>query len=144
MTTKYITVLIRIMLLAAWAPTVAAAGVVASLIPDPLAGLSFNVPLAVIVVNFGFSTLAAITTLAIRVNAQLMKAPNEPLPHIWTFCAAHVLGSWLTGAFFFMIGQHQQVGLWLGLGMVLLGSFGGAKLLEMAVEKYLPMRGPLA
>lgn len=140
MTNKYITIIIRIMLFVAWMPSVAAASVVASLIPDPLAGLSFNVPLAVLVVNFGFSTLAAITTLAIRVNAQLMKAPDQPLPHVWIFCAAHVLGSWLTGSFFFMIGQHQQVGLWLGLGMVLLGSFGGAKLLEMAVEKYLPMR----
>jgi hypothetical protein len=139
MTTKYVSIIIRLMMLAAWLPTVAFAGMVAALAPEA-AAMGFNVPLVVLVVNFGFSTLAAITTLAIRINAQLMAAPDKPLPHPWVFCIAHIGGSWLAGAFFFIIGQHQQVGLWMGLGIVILASFTGAKALEMAVERYLPTR----
>lgn len=139
MTTKYVSIIIRLMMLAAWLPSVAFAAMTAA-ITQEAATLGFNVPLVVLVVNFGFSTLAAITTLAIRINAQLMQAPEKPLPHPWIFCVAHISGSWLAGGFFFVIAQHQQLGLWLGLGTVILGSFGGAKLLEMAVEKYLPMR----
>jgi len=140
MTSKYLSMVIRAMLALVWLPTLAFAGVVATVAPTGPEVL--NVPLVVLIVNLVFSTLAGGTTLAIRINAQLMSSPEKPLPRPWLFCLAHMLGSWLAGSFFFLVAQHNGVGLWMGFGMVLLGSFGGAKLLETAVEKYLPMAPP--
>lgn len=139
MSKKYFSIVLRAMLTLLWVPSLAFAGVVAVVDPGGLEIL--NVPLVVVIVNCVFSTLAGGTTLAIRVNAELMNNPDRPLPRPWLFCLAHMLGSWLAGTFFFLVAQHQQAGIWMGFGFVLLGSFGGAKLLELAVEKYLPM-GP--
>lgn len=139
MSKKYFSIMLRVMLALLWVPSLCFAGVVAAVNPGGPEVL--NVPLVVVIVNVAFSTLAGGTTLAIRVNAELFANPDRPLPRPWLFCVAHMLGSWLAGIFFFLIAQHQQAGLWMGFGWVLLGSFGGAKLLEMAVEKFLPM-GP--
>lgn len=139
MTNKYLSIVIRATLALVWLPALAFAGVVATIAPTNPEVL--EVPLIVLVVNLVFSTLAGGTTLAIRINAQLMSSPEMPLPRPWLFCLSHMLGSWLAGSFFFLIAQHNSVGIWMGFGMVLLGSFGGAKLLETAVEKYLPLRG---
>ena len=135
--TRHITILIRLLAVFCWVPTTALAAVVAQLGPE---SEFVNITLLVVLVNLGFSTLAGATTLAIRINGQLLKDPDKPLPKPWIFCAAHMGGSYSAGSFFFFVAQHQHVGFWMGLGWVLLASFGGAKLLEMAVEKYLPMR----
>ncbi len=135
--TRHITFLIKFLAFFGWVPTTALAAVVAQLGPESDA---INVPLLVVAVNLGFSTLAGATTLAIRINGQLLKDPDKPLPKPWLFCTAHMLGSWCAGSFFFMLAQHQHVGFWMGLGWVLLASFAGAKVLELAVERYLPMR----
>ncbi|MES2909844.1 MAG: hypothetical protein V4718_00560 [Pseudomonadota bacterium] len=138
--TRHITILIKLLAIFSWMPTAGLAAVVAQLGPD---SEFVNVTLLVVLVNLGFSTLAGATTLAIRINGQLLKNPEKPLPKPWLFCAAHMLGSWCAGSFFFMLGQHQHVGFWMCLGWVLLASFAGAKVLELAVERYLPMRPTL-
>ena len=136
MTNKYLSFVIKVLVLLLWAPALVFAGIIAAA-PDSQEIL--NVPMVVLMVNLVIATLAGGTTLAIRINAQLMNAPDKPLPRPGLFCTAHMLGSWLSGTFFFLLSQHQQTGVWLGFSIVLLGSFSGAKALELAVEKYLPM-----
>lgn len=139
MSNKYLSFVIKVLVLLLWLPALAFAGIVATA-PDAHEVLS--VPLVVVVVNLVLATLAGGTTLAIRINAQLMSAPDKPLPRPALFCTAHMLGSWLSGTFFFLLSQHQQASVWMGFGIVLLGAFSGAKALEVAVEKYLPMGAP--
>ena len=110
MTNKYLSFVIKVLVLLLWAPALVFAGIIAAA-PDSQEIL--NVPMVVLMVNLVIATLAGGTTLAIRINAQLMNAPDKS--------------------------QHQQTGVWLGFSIVLLGSFSGAKALELAVEKYLPM-----
>ncbi|MES2415090.1 MAG: hypothetical protein V4614_14885 [Pseudomonadota bacterium] len=128
--------LVKILLFALWVPTLACAAMTSTVQSSE----TFNVPVWVLAANFLVSLAAGVTTLAIRINAQLYAAPDKPIPFMKSFCFAHMLGSLLTGGFFFLISQHQQLGLWMGLAVVLLGSFAGAKALEKAVEHYLPMR----
>lgn len=142
MSNKYLSFVIKLMIAMIWLPTLAFAGVVVTSTPDPLVLL--NVPVVVVVVNIVFATLAGATTLAIRINTQLTSTPNQALPNPGLFCLAHMMGSWLAGIFMFLITQAQQTGLWMGFGLVLLASFSGAKFLEKAVEKLLPMSGPAA
>jgi hypothetical protein len=132
----YVSYLFWSMLAMVWVPTLAFAGVVAV---TP-AGEVLNVPAVIVVVNLILSTLAGVTTLAIRINAQLFAAPESKLPRPLLFCTAHMMGSWLAGTSVFLLSQHLQVGIWMGFMQVLLASFGGAKVLEMLAEKYLPMR----
>uniref|UniRef100_UPI0025F63590 hypothetical protein n=1 Tax=uncultured Xylophilus sp. TaxID=296832 RepID=UPI0025F63590 len=60
-----------------------------------------------------------------------------PLPRPLLFCAAHMLGSWLAGTLAFITAQQQVMDVWLGLGLVIVASFIGAKFVEGAAERYL-------
>ena len=139
MTTRYLSIVMRAMLWFMWfAHGLAAAAVAAVTSASDLETL--NVPLVIVGINLLFSTLVGGTTLAIRINAQLLKDPDKPLPRPWLFCAAHMGGAWIAGILAFVWGQHQHVGIWFGFGMVLTGSFMGSRLFEVLTEKYFPMR----
>jgi hypothetical protein len=89
-----------------------------------------------------FSTLAGAFTLALRIMAELKTnhdagTPDKPLFAPWATGISHVIGSWLAGALFFMLGMAWQEGVWMLMAQVLMASVGGAKVLESAVDNWL-------
>ena len=72
-------------------------------------------------------TLAAATTLCKRVLDEYKAndaagQPDKPLVRPWLFAVSHMLGSWLAGAGFFLVGMSQGVNVWMLLAMVLVAS----------------------
>ncbi len=133
--TRYLLTLQRALLVFLWTPTIVLA-----------ATASQSQLLAVDGVLFWAScvlaTMMAITVLFIRLNTQFAKDPTRPLVRPWMFAGAHMGGSWMAGAVAFVIGQAQQVSPWYILLGVLLASFLGARFLEAAAERYLPVVRP--
>lgn len=132
MTIRYILRCLWGLLAFMWLPTIAFAGAIAAGID------ALNVPILLLVLSVLLSTLAGATTLAIKLSAALIAAPDEPLPYAWLTCLAHMLGSWTAGTLLFLINQHLGTAVWLGLAWVLGASFGGAKTVELVVQKYMP------
>lgn len=83
------------------------------------------------------ATMAGATTLAIRLNGLTNEEPPRPLVKPWLFCFAHMMGSWLAGTVAFLLGRSQAMEVWASLLVVVLLSFGGAKVVEQMAEKYL-------
>lgn len=145
MMTRYLSATIRCLLLFTWlaaAPCVYALAAVAT--ADQM---DVNIPASLLVATFLLSTLAGATTFAIRVVAELKtiadsENPSKPLVTPWLFCLSHMCGSWLAGTLFFLFAMQQQAGVWMLLSMVLLASFGGAKVIESAAERWLPTNYP--
>lgn len=121
------------LLVTMWLPTLAfAAGAAAGV-------ESLNVPVLLVLISLGLSSLAGGTTLAMRFDAALRAEPGKPLARPWLFCASHMLGSWTAGTMVFLINQHLATPVWLGLAMVVGISFMGAKGVELLIERYLPV-----
>ena len=93
-----------------------------------------NVPIVLMMATMFVSTLAGVTTLAMRVVAEIRA--TAALLNPWLYCASHMLGSWCAGtlAFFFAMQQHSDV--WVLLAAVLLASFCGAKGLEKVADMW--------
>ena len=117
---------------AAMAPHVAAA------IEDPL-----NIPPVLMGLAMVISSLAGATALLMRIDRELSAAPDKPLPRPWIMSLSHMFGAWLAGTFAFIVARQYAFDVWPTLGLVLGLSFGNAKALEAALEKWLPGRiGP--
>jgi hypothetical protein len=87
------------------------------------------------------STLAGITALFIRISAAINDAPPDqairPIRNIWLLVGAQMCGSWLAGLCgFFVASQFGMAGLLVGF-WVPMCAFGGAKLLELAYNKFI-------
>lgn len=132
---QYLIRVVRWMVLLMWAPAAAFAAVLASTGAD---ASPLNIPSALLVATLLLSTLAGATTLAQRLVSDLRADPPKPLVKPWLYCVSHMLGSWLSGAFFFLACMSQGTGVWTLLCTVLIASFLGAKALEAAAEKWLP------
>ena len=136
--TRYLLALIRAGVMLAWMPTAALAVVVTSQVQGPVIVLDWGL----VAIAAAISTLTGGTTLAIRVNQRLMAEPDRPLVRPWMFAISHMLGSWVAGVSAFLGAMSREIGVWELLLGVLLASFLGAKFLEMAAEKWLPVVVP--
>lgn len=86
------------------------------------------------------STLAGITALLIRISAAINDAPHDqaiqPIRNIRLLVCTQMFGSWLAGLCgFFVASEFRMAGLLVGL-WVPMCAFGGAKLLELAYNKF--------
>lgn len=132
MTTRYLRICLRAMLICLWAPTLSTAAALLVVVDGTVA-----VPVSLLIVTAMLSSLSGATALVIRIDRELRSTPGQPLPRPWLFAASHMLGSWLAGTLAFMVGQQQKVDVWFALGFVIVASFLGAKFIELMAEKYL-------
>lgn len=129
---RLISFLLHAHLMAAlWVPLLSFAGVLAvtGANDSPL-----NVPVVLIFATLFISTMAGAATLASRVQSELLAKGSISTP--WLYCASHMLGSWCSGAFAFLISMQRGADVWVLLGAVLVFSFGGAKLLEKGIDMW--------
>lgn len=125
-----------------WAPILALPAFAAAPGTGQVVEALIAIPPALVVISLVLSTLAGATALVIRIDRELSAAPDKPLPRPWLFSSAHMLGSWLSGALAFILGQQQQMDVWLALGVVITFSFTGAKSIEWVAERYLTKAVP--
>lgn len=142
--TKYIIIAIRTLMVVLWTPAAVFAGAIAYTGAD---ASPLNIPPVLLVATMFFSSLAGATTLSIRFVAELKAnadagQPAKALLYPWATGLSHMLGSWLSGGFFFLVSMGQQAGVWTLLAVVLIASFGGAKALEKVADNYLLSRLP--
>lgn len=120
-------------LLLAWPPSVFAAVTII----DTLRGDG----LAVFLVLLFISTLAGLTSVAVRVE-QVVRETGKPLTYPWLFVGSNMLAAWLGGMAGFFFSENLDLGNWTELLIVLLFSFGGRwpveYLLTNILQKYLP------
>ncbi|WP_395055178.1 hypothetical protein [Polaromonas sp.] len=128
----YLRIVLRVMLLALWAPSLAIAASVITL-NQTLGEVTF---LVVGVVGV-LSTLAGATALILRIDKELRDQPAAALPRPYLFASAHMLGSWLAGALAFITAEAQDMNDWSELGLIVVASFSGARFIEVLAEKYL-------
>ena len=131
LTAPYLRLVLWLMVALLWVPVLAMAA--PAVRDDP--GMVLMVSPLLLAVTMFVSTLAGVTALLTRIDRELSAAPDKPLPHPWIFCAAHMAGSWLAGTAMFFAAQDAGMGVWKGLGLVVIGSFAGAKLIELAAER---------
>lgn len=131
--TRYLLIVLRATLFLCWASTGAAATIVLGqsqpYVLDPVLAMLSCV----------ISTLSGASALAIRVNTLLLADPNKPMTRPWLFAVAHMLGSWLAGLVAFLSGRINHWDTDNVMLTVLVLSFGGAKVVELLVEKFLPV-----
>lgn len=127
-----------------WSPLLIFPAFAAGQTTGPVVEALIAIPPALVGITWVLSTLAGATALVIRIDRELSAAPDKPLPRPWLFCTAHMLGSWLAGALAFIVGQQQQMDVWLALGVVITFSFTGAKSIEWVAERYLAKVAPPA
>jgi hypothetical protein len=96
-----------------------------------------TIDLPVLALAFGLSTLSGATALVWRLDKELRNAPDGVLPRPWLFAASNILGSWTAGALAWIGSQSQASGVWATLGVVIVLSFGGARVIEVLAEKYI-------
>lgn len=108
-----------------WLPVLAMAAPAVREDPDRILMVSS----LLLAVTLFVSTLVGVTALLARIDRELSAAPDKPLPHPWVFSAVHMSGSWLAGPGMFFAAQDAGVGVWKGLGLVVVGSLAGAKLI---------------
>ena len=121
-----------------WAPVPAWAASLAVSINDPLMNINFPV----LALAFSLATLSGATALIWRLDKELRSSPDGKLPRPWLFAASNIMGSWTAGALAWITSQGQEFSVWQTLAMVILFSFGGARLIELLVEKYISNASP--
>ena len=99
---------------------------------NTLEGLSW----AIVGVLFFISTLAGITSLVVRLDKEL-RSTGKPITAPVLFAAVNMLGAWTAAVFAFFVAEGTGMNDWTELGVVLIASFGGARILETAADKYL-------
>lgn len=94
-------------------------------------GVGFAAWMMVIVL----STVAGMTALLNRIATELQNDGSRPhIPSLRLFVASNLLGSWLTGLFFFLICEHFDVPDFLEAAVVIGASYAGARLIERTME----------
>lgn len=117
-----------VLLLALWPPTTWAAVT----LMNTLEGLSWGI----IGILFFISTLAGLTSLAVRLDREV-RTTGRPIIAPLLFATVNMLGAWTAAAFAFFIAEGTDLGDWTELGLILISSFGGARVLEKAAVNYL-------
>lgn len=136
--TRYLLHVVRALIMLAWTPAIAFATVVALQPEMP----DLVVDWMLVVISVVIATLAGATALFIRINNLLMRTPEQPMVRPWLFAVAHMSGSWSAGIAGFLVGRAQHLDVWTSLLGVLFMSFLGAKALEIAAERWLPVVRP--
>lgn len=131
MTTHYLRIVLRCMLISLWVPALAFASTVT--LDKTLEGIT---GLTVVIV-FVLSSLSGLTALLQRIDQELRVMKVKELPRPTLFAAAHMMGSWSAGTLAFVICEGQNSNDWLELGIIVVASFAGAKFIESISEKYL-------
>ncbi len=119
---------VYVLLLALWPPTTWAAVTLMNTLEDLTWGI--------VGVLFFISTLAGLASLAVRLDREV-RTTGRPIVAPLLFAAVNMLGAWTAAAFAFFIAEGTDLGDWTELGVILLSSFGGARVLEKAVVSYL-------
>lgn len=132
MTVRYLRIVLRILLVLLWAPTLALAASVVTL-QVTLEGVT----LPVLSIVIALSTLSGATALLLRIDAELKSNAGVSLPRPLLFASAHMCGSWMAGALAFVICEGQDANDWIELAVIIVGAFSGAKFIEFVAEKVL-------
>lgn len=135
MTAPYMRKALHILLALMWSPMPVWAASIAA--QDAFGAVEWPV----FALAFGLSTLSGATALVWRLDKELRASPDGSLPRPWLFAASNLLGSWTAGALAWVGAQGQGSGVWSTLGAVILLSFGGARVIEIMVEKYTKREG---
>lgn len=120
--------LVKIALTVLW-PTTAYAAVT---IMSTLEGLTWGI----VGILFFISSLAGITSLVVRLDREIRRT-GRPVKAPLLFAAVNMLGSWTAAVFAFFVAEGSSMQDWTELGLILIASFGGARVLEKATDKYL-------
>jgi hypothetical protein len=140
---RYLVRALYVLIFSLWTPfAVFAATLLAQGADSPL-----NVPVVLVVACVFVSSMAGATTLALQMVRELKAnadagQPDKALQHPFANAIAHMLGSWCASMFFFFICMAQGAGVWVLLATVLIAAFAGAKILEVAAERYLLSKLP--
>ncbi len=130
---RYLTILLKLVLLLCWPPTAFAAVTILATLEEQ--------GWAVFGVLLFISTLTGLTALAIRLDKELRET-GKALQHPWIFVCSHMLASWTGAMLAFFLAESLGMNDWTELMLVLAFSFGGVKALEKVVEnlidKYIP------
>jgi len=101
-------------------------------IMNTLEGLSWGI----VGILFFLSSLAGITALVVRLDREI-RVTGKPVTAPILFAAVNMLGAWTAAAFSFFVAEGSGMNDWTELGLILIASFAGARLLEKATDKYL-------
>lgn len=140
---RYTLLTFKIVLIVLWLS--ASVGAAYAAVTISKAGVSIVVDPTVTVLCCILSTLSGATALFVKVNNILLAQEEaraigeEPRRFVapWFFAIAHMLGSWTAGALAFLVSQAAEWSIWYQLVGVVIASFGGAAVLEKAVDRYL-------
>ena len=88
-------------------------------------------------VTFVSATLGGLAGTLHRM-ARHLEAGAPSIQHPRVFVAANMIGGWAMGWLAFLLGTYNTTPVLMVQGLVLLGSFGGASLVERLVDKYFP------
>jgi hypothetical protein len=72
----------------------------------------------------------------VRLDSEIRRT-GKPVTAPILFAAVNMLGAWTAAAFSFFVAEGTGMQDWTELGVILLASFGGARVLEKATDKYL-------
>ena len=136
MSTHYLRIVLRSLLISLWIPAIAFASTVT--LDQTLHGIT----LPTLIIIFVLSSLSGATALLQRIDRELRESQNKKLPRPALFAAAHMLGSWMAGCLAFLLCENQNANDWLELGIIVAASFAGAKFIESISEKYLAQWTP--
>lgn len=131
MNSWYILTVLKLIIWMLWPITVSAA--LATGTTDPFVGITGMHILVLSVI----STLSGLTALTIRIDSELSKCKDEPLPRPKLFVASHMLGSWLAGVLAVVMSENNILSVWTEITLVIVASFMGAKFIEKVSEFYI-------
>lgn len=98
-----------------------------------------KIPLLAYLVTFVSSCLGGLAGTLHRMSKHL--APGAAgIQHPKIFVAANMLGGLAAGWFSFLVGTHAGTPTLLVQGVVLVAAFGGAAVVERAVDRYFPTK----
>lgn len=118
-----------ILLLLSWPPAIYAA--------TELKQALDGVPGAQWLIASGLSTLGGVTAFFFQLNNAFSDPNYKPIPNgrLWVMLISQMLCSWLAGAVVFFLGLHQQMQFFMLGATVAVGSFMGAKAIEIVAGR---------
>lgn len=99
------------------------------------------IPNLAYLITFISSSLGGLAGTLHRMSKHL--EPGAPgILHPKIFVAANMMGGWTAGWFSFLTGTQAGTPTLLVQGLVVIAAFGGAAVVERAVDKFLPAKKP--